>query len=91
MGVFIDLICLLLRGWWRSAVTGMTGGMTDFTNNNVFIPGFGAGDAMLDSFQQATQQMGNTASSFGNLYLIGLIPGTALLILGIYIIIKGKK
>lgn len=91
LGVFIDLICLLLRGWWRSAVTGLTGGMTDFTNNNVFIPGFGAGDAMLDSFQQATQQMGNTASSFGDLLLLGLVPGTALIVFGIYVIIQGKK
>lgn len=91
IGVFVNLICLLFRGYWRSAVAGMSGGITDFTNSNSFVSDFGPGNAMLDNFQNSAQQMSTTASSFGNLFLIGLIPGTALIVLGVFIIIKGKK
>lgn len=91
IGVFVNLICLLFRGFYRSAVAGMSGGITDFTNSNSFVSDFGSGDAMLDNFQNSAQQMSTTASSFGNLFLIGLIPGTALIVLGVFIIIKGKK
>lgn len=86
-GAFIDLIALLFRGFWRSAVTSMN--VT--TRFDSVFPGFGTGDIIFDQFNQATQQMTNTAANFGNLFLIMLIPGTALIALGIYVIYKGKK
>lgn len=83
-GVMIDLIAFLFRGFWRNSVTSM---------NHVFesIPGFGFSDPIFDQFNQAQQQMTNTAAGYGDLLLILLIPGTALIALGIYVIIKGKK
>ena len=83
-GVMIDLIAFLFRGFWRNSVTSM---------NHVFesIPGFGFSDPIFSQFNQAQQQMTNTAAGYGDLLLILLIPGTALIALGIYVIIKGKK
>ena len=94
IGAVIDLIALLFRGIWRGAVSGMMGSFdssVDSMFGNSGIPGFGMGDAMLDGFQQGTQQMGNAASAWGNIFLILLIPGTILILLGLYIIYKGKK
>ena len=94
IGAIIDLICLILRAAWQGAVSSMMGGFdtsVDSMFGNSFIPGFGTGDALLDGFNQSAQQMGNAASSWGNIYLIGLIPGTALIAVGVYIIIKGKQ
>lgn len=93
-GLFLDFIALLFRGFWRSAVTSMTGGfgnITDSMFSDTYIPGFGMGNPMLDQFEQTSQEMGNMAASFGNLYLILLIPGTAMIALGIYVIYKGKQ
>lgn len=86
-GAFLDLIALLFRGFWRNMMTSM-GGNSMFDS---YYPGFGMEGSMFDQFNQHSQQMANTAASFGNLFLILMIPGTALIALGIYIIIKGKK
>ena len=94
VGVVMDLLALLFRWIWQGSVSNMMGSFgssVDSMFGNSAIPGFGMGDAMLDGFQQNTQQMGNMASSWGNIYLIGLIPGTVMIALGIYIIVKGKK
>ena len=94
IGGMVDLIALLFRGIWRGAVSGMMGSFdssVDSMFGNSGIPGFGMGDAMLNGFQQSTQQMGNAASAWGNIFLILLIPGTILILLGLYIIYKGKK
>lgn len=90
VGAMVDLICLLFRAWWQSAVSSM-GSISSGMFGDSFVPGFGMGDPMLDGFNQATQNMNNMASSWGNIYLIGLIPGTVMIALGIYIIVKGKK
>lgn len=94
IGAMIDAISLIFRTVWQSTVSNMMGGFggsMDSMFGNSFVPGFGMGDPMLDSFNQATQQMGNVASSWGNVFLVGLIPGTALITVGVYIIIKGKQ
>lgn len=86
-GTFLDLIALLFRGFWRSMVSSMGG-------NNMFgsiYPGFGMEGSIFDSFNQTAQNMTNTAASFGNLFLILMIPGTILIALGIFVVIKGKK
>ena len=88
-GAMVDLICLLFRTWWQSAVSGM-GGISSGMFGDSFVPGFGMGDPMLEGFNQATQNMTNMASSWGNIYLIGLIPGTAMIALGIYVIVKDR-
>lgn len=94
IGLFIDFIALLFRGIWRSSVSSMTGGFGDladsvFSDSN--IPGFNMGNSMFDQFQQQADKMESMAANLGNIYLILLIPGTAMIALGIYVIFKGKK
>ena len=94
IGMVMDLIALLFRGIWRSSVSNMMGSFdssVDSMFGNSGIPGFGMGDGMLEGFQQGTQQMGNAASSWGDIFLILMIPGTIMILLGSYIIYKGKK
>ena len=86
-GAFLDLIALLFRGFWQSMVSPMTGNSI----YDSYFPGYGMGNSIFDQFNQTHQQMANTAANFGNLFLILMIPGTALIALGIYVIIKGKK
>jgi len=89
VGVLTDAICLGFRAFWRNAVSGM--GSVGNHMGDSFIPGFGMGDELFHSFEQSTQKMNEAASSWGDIFLLGMIPGTALILLGLYVIIKGRK
>ena len=43
------------------------------------------------SFHQMDSMMDNALKSQANLFLIGLLPGGALIAVGIFIVVKGKK
>lgn len=97
IGAAICGISLILRAWINNAVSNMTGMFDSFTNSmfNDFgsmggnmIPGY---DSMVGNFQQAAGSFTGFASTMGNLFLIGLIPGIALIAAGVAIIVIGKK
>lgn len=97
IGAVICAISLILRAWINNAVSNMTGMFDSFTNNMFgdfgsmggnMIPGY---DSMTGNFQQAAGSITGFASTMGNIFLIGLIPGIALIIAGIAIIIIGRR
>lgn len=93
------LICAISLGL-RAIANSMVSNMTDSFNSmaggmlggfgSVFegVPGY---SDMVGGFQQATDQMHSVASGMGNIFLIGLIPGIALIAAGIAVVISGKK
>lgn len=95
-GLVIILVCLCLRGFWMGTVSGMSDSF------NSFVTSMGGGFAisggvdgftnpLFGGFNQSVQSMTNTAAGWGNVFLLGLIPGIGLAAAGIIIIIKGRK
>ena len=95
-GVLLCAIFLGLRAIANSMVSGMIGSFDAMTGNmfgsfgGAFadVPGYGD---MVGGFQQSIDQMHSSASNMGNIFLIGLIPGVALIAAGIAVVIIGKK
>ena len=83
--ILIILAAILIIGASNSMMEGMIGG---FGGGFGGIPGYGD---MVGGFQQSMDQMHSFASSMGNIFLILLIPGIALIAAGIAVIIIGKK
>ena len=95
-GGLVCAISLVLRAITNSMVSGMTGSFDSIAGG--MLGGFGGGfegvpgyGDMLGGFQQSVDQMHSFASNMGNIFLIGLIPGIALIAAGIAVVIIGKK
>ena len=92
-GLGIILVCLCLRGFWVGTVSGMSEGVNSFTGSmgsGVIVSG--EMDGFLNPmFGESVQSLTNTAASWGNLFLLGLIPGLGLVAAGLVVVIKGKK
>lgn len=93
------LVCAVSLGL-RAIVNGMASNMIGASNSMMdgMIGGFGGGFGgipgygdMVGGFQQSMDQMHSFASNMGNIFLILLIPGIALIAAGIAVIIIGKK
>lgn len=103
IGGLICAISLGLRAIANSMVSGIfgsfnsvSGGIFDSFESMTNGMGMGFGsipgyDSMVGGFQQGVDQMNNFASGMGNIFLIGLIPGIALIAAGIAVVIIGKK
>lgn len=96
IGAVVCAIFLGLRALANSMVSGMIGSF-DAVTDGMFgsfggtfegMPGY---SDMVGGIQQATDQMHGFASNMGNIFLIGLIPGIALIVAGIAVVIIGKK
>ena len=96
IGALICALFLGLRAIANSMVSGMIGSfdaMTDgifggFGGTFEGMPGYGD---MVGGFQQSVDQIHSVASNMGNIFLVGLIPGIALITAGIAVVIIGKK
>lgn len=97
IGALICAVSLILRSWVNNTVSNMTGIFNSITDNMLggfsdlggsMIPGY---SSMTDQFQQAAGAITGTASTMGNLFLIGLVPGIALIVAGVAIFIIGKR
>lgn len=96
VGALVCAISLGLRAITNSMVSGMAGSFDSIAGG--MLGGFGSGfegvpgySDMVGGFQQSMGQMNNFASGMGNMFLIGLIPGIALIAAGIAVVIIGKK
>jgi transcriptional regulator with XRE-family HTH domain len=96
VGALVCAISLGLRAITNSMVSGMTGSFDSIAGG--MLGGFGGGfegvpgyGDMLGGFQQSVDQMHSFASNMGNIFLILLIPGIALIAAGIAVVIIGKK
>ena len=95
-GGLVCAISLVLRAITNSMVSDMTDSFNSMAGG--MLGGFGSGfegvpgySDMVGGFQQSMGQMNNFASGMGNMFLIGLIPGIALIAAGIAVVIIGKK
>ena len=96
IGALVCAVSLGLRAIVNSMASNMIGAGNSMMEGMIggFGGGFGAvpgyGD-MLGGFQQSMDQMHSFASGMGNIFLILLIPGIALIAAGIAVVIIGKK
>ena len=103
IGALICAVAFGLRAIANSMVSGIfgsfnsvSGGIFDSFESMTNGMGMGFGsipgyDSMVGGFQQGVDQMNSFASNMGNIFLILLIPGIALIVAGIAVVIIGKK
>ena len=104
-GILICLFSIALRllypaiagagmdSFWEIADSMQSTSGIDSSYGDITVPGMlDTPGSLFDDFQQTAQQsMAQTVQMQANLFLIGLLPGTALIALGVFVVIRGKK